>query len=309
MIRFQGTQKRSGFTLLELLVVIAIIAVLIGLLLPAVQKVREAASRAQCLNNLKQFALAAHHFHDAKRKFPTGARLPVDVGGLPSGGTNLWIELLSYMEQDNLYKRFDQNNNSNNNQVGGLNATTAQVLPILLCPSDAVTETVTQFTSAVGAGAPAWSFGFYGLSSYGGNAGKRSVHSSRMTRDGIFFIDSSVRMAELASDGASNTFLFGERYHRDPVFDVQQPKVWPGVSHITSVGRWAYVADARVMAQVTLSARVEINYGVPSGEINSRWRIESAPSAAAIRAAPTSPSPTVPCASSARARRSLRFKP
>ena len=98
---------RRGFTLIELLVVIAIIAVLIGLLLPAVQKVRGAAARAQCLNNLKQIALAAYNYHGVNEKFPIGARLPVDVGGTPTGGTNVWVELLPYFEQDNLYRRWD----------------------------------------------------------------------------------------------------------------------------------------------------------------------------------------------------------
>src|SRR3954447_5480674 len=95
---------RSGFILIELLVVIAIIAILIGLLLPAVQKVREAANRMACTNNLKQIALAAHNFHDTNMKFPAGGRPSVDVGGVPTGGTSLWLELLPYLELDNLYK-------------------------------------------------------------------------------------------------------------------------------------------------------------------------------------------------------------
>src|SRR6516225_11803111 len=103
MPQFLTTSRRRGFTLLELLVVIAIIAVLIGLLLPAVQKVREAANRAQCLNNLKQIALAAHNYHDTNQRFPTGWHQPAIVDGRPAEGTNLWIGLLPYFEQDNLY--------------------------------------------------------------------------------------------------------------------------------------------------------------------------------------------------------------
>src|SRR5262245_25533107 len=144
MPRSYSSSPRRGFTLIELLVVIAIIAVLIGLLLPAVQKVRETAARISCANNLKQIALAAHNYHDATNRFPTGARLSIDVGGIPTGGTNLWVELLPYFEKDNLYKQWDHNDNRNN--VGGTNALSARVIKILLCPSDPLAETVVKFT-------------------------------------------------------------------------------------------------------------------------------------------------------------------
>src|SRR5262245_36886252 len=224
------TAQRRGFTLVELLVVIAVIAVLIALLLPAVQKVREAANRMSCQNNLKQIALACHNYHGGYGRFPAGVRLPVMVGGRPSGGSNLWVEVLPYFEQDNLYKNWDHHDNRTN-VAGGRNATQAQVIKILVCPSDLLPEPVWELT-AVTAGSPVWSRGFYGLTSYGGNAGKRSVHTGgppafpRITRDGIFFIDSSVRLTDI-TDGTSNTFLFGERFHRDPEFDRHRPLVWP----------------------------------------------------------------------------------
>jgi prepilin-type N-terminal cleavage/methylation domain-containing protein len=102
-------KARSGFTLIELLVVIAIIAVLVGLLVPAVQKVREAAGRAENENNLKQIALAVHHYHDVKKHFPDTWVYPSYSGSWPNGtysgeSGNFFFTLLPYIEQDNVYK-------------------------------------------------------------------------------------------------------------------------------------------------------------------------------------------------------------
>ena len=100
-------RHQRGFTLIELLVVIAIIAILIGLLVPAVQKVREAAARAQCQNNLKQIGLALHNYHDTNRQFPPGGITNGDCCST-EGGPNWAILILPYIEQANLFKLYDQ---------------------------------------------------------------------------------------------------------------------------------------------------------------------------------------------------------
>jgi len=185
--------KRKGFTLIELLVVIAIIGILIALLLPAVQKVREAANRAKCSNNLKQLALACHNYHDANSKFPTGLHLGVGPPNNTSGGNNLMIGLLPFFEQDNLYKKWDFNSFANNT-AGGRNSTTGQVIQILLCPSDPLPDPVQEVNSAEGDN-------YYGMNSYAGNAGTRSYFPGYptdnppwhlMSKDGIFFGDSKI---------------------------------------------------------------------------------------------------------------------
>src|SRR5881392_2713123 len=106
-------RRRDGFTLIELLVVIAIIGVLVGLLLPAVQKVREAANRMKCQSNLKQLALACHSYHDSTGQFPPGGLINPNWNGTngtwnAAGGwtwdKGSWlVYTLPYMEQDNLY--------------------------------------------------------------------------------------------------------------------------------------------------------------------------------------------------------------
>jgi prepilin-type N-terminal cleavage/methylation domain-containing protein len=132
-------RTRRGFTLIELLVVIAIIAILIGLLLPAVQKIREAANRMSCSNKMKQLALGLHNYHDVNNALPPGAQGRVLPNPNPTNqvtyiaGTSWIVFTLPFIEQDNLFKqyRFDL---PHMDPVNGQGVGMA-VVPTLFCPS------------------------------------------------------------------------------------------------------------------------------------------------------------------------------
>jgi len=249
-------------------VVIAIIAILIGLLLPAVQKVREAAARSQCSNNLHQLALAAHNFHGAYQRFPAGVNLPISTqsgavfptnalytsGKIPNppepGRFISWAEaLLPYIEQDNLQKNLNLTQREYAN-CNGPNSTGAQVVKILICPSDKLTAQVTTYTT----GGVTY---YFGMNSYMANGGTKSWYLDNTYRpDGMLFINSSVRMEDV-KDGTSNTFLFGERYHDDPVWNT-------GGTNITNLGGWAW-ANYNAPEDYIGSTPVPVNYLLPLG--------------------------------------------
>jgi prepilin-type N-terminal cleavage/methylation domain-containing protein/prepilin-type processing-associated H-X9-DG protein len=181
---------RSAFTLIELLVVIAIIAVLIGLLVPAVQKVREAAARTQCQNNLKQIGLAMHNYHSDHGSFP---------GGSDANGFSAHCYLLPYLEQDAIYKSINFNLPASDPANSGLETL---VVPGFLCPSDPTARP------------PA---GWAG-NNYVGNIGSDlpffSPNSGIFFMTGFFYGDQRIRVTDI-QDGSSNTAAFCEKLKGD----------------------------------------------------------------------------------------------
>jgi len=247
---------RRAFTLIELLVVIAIIAILIGLLLPAVQKVREAAARAVCSNNLKQQALAAHNYHDANNGFPPGLAHP----GPGNRWTSLYVELLPHFEQNNVYQRWDFVNTSNN--FNSATAPGATALKMLVCPQAGFTNNPANFGSLN-----------VGVTSYGGNAGFRSFPASRATNDGIFGFSTTtrfnvVRMTDVI-DGTSNTFLFGERLIGDGNLDTYQtaplqPPPNPPLGTASSYVAWGQPVTQTSGLGLLLIGSLTLNYSYPT---------------------------------------------
>jgi prepilin-type N-terminal cleavage/methylation domain-containing protein/prepilin-type processing-associated H-X9-DG protein len=214
--------RRPAFTLIELLVVIAIIAVLIGLLLPAVQKVRDAAARIQCQNNFKQLGLALHNYHDVYAKVPPGGRGTSSIQPVGTESNHSWAyRLLPFIEQDNLFRNVLPNLPGYFYYVNGRgDARTiikdypahyqAETTPLKVyrCPASGHADHMQ--ADGLAFANPDRTYNDFGTLEYVGIAGSdRNVDPNGRPNGGMLYRNSDLKLLD-ATDGTSNTMIIGE---------------------------------------------------------------------------------------------------
>ncbi len=218
-LRLRSRLRASAFTLIELLVVIAIIAILIGLLLPAVQKVREAAARMSCSNNLKQLGLACHNYHDQNGRLPPGAANDMPPFGTATGpqwGSSWKVYILPHIEQDNIHRRWEFFNQSG--YTNGTNTALATTITIkaLRCPSSPVPE----FSNRGGGGGSMMNTSYTGIAGSVANVsplppniinvGCCNGAGPTATDNGILHAGSTTKIVGI-TDGTSSTWMIAEQ--------------------------------------------------------------------------------------------------
>jgi prepilin-type N-terminal cleavage/methylation domain-containing protein/prepilin-type processing-associated H-X9-DG protein len=274
----RGPIPRRGFTLIELLVTIAIIGVLVALMLPAVQQVREAARRTQCKNNMRQIGLALHNYHDAMRTFPPGVivRDPELEWWNSHPGWGWAAQILSQVDQAPVYNKINFGVSISDAQ----NSSACIVpLPVYVCPADPAPTTFTakgngQWGTPSGPICDVASANYVGVSCTEQSDLSNWATTGKWIYDGVLFPNSRIRMNDI-TDGTSSTFLVSERSHRDgpvtwtgavPGATVSPtasatPNVWDGDSAMTL----SFVGDATKPGQagnVWTSAGHTSNHGV-----------------------------------------------
>jgi prepilin-type N-terminal cleavage/methylation domain-containing protein/prepilin-type processing-associated H-X9-DG protein len=246
---------RAGFTLIELLVVIAIIAILIALLVPAVQKVREAAARTQCINNLKNIGLALHGFHDSNKRLPPGAANDMTPFGPNTGaqwGSSWMVYILPNIEQGPLFQRWDFAG-GNSGYVNANNCTLANntVIPVYRCPTSPMpnfannwngsTKMLVSYTGIAGSAVTPGGVGNYQQGCCNGSG-------SYASDSGILYSGSQVQLSTI-NDGTSNTWIVGEQSNH--LLDANRVPVTGGFS--SGVGNSGGIYGWTMGAQIGLN--------------------------------------------------------